>query len=109
MRDLLGHPLEFFKGKQLWELGFLEDKSLAQRAFVELEKEGYIRYEDLPLKTKLGESISVEFICNVYHVGDQRVVQCNIRDITDRKSLRKNCRRPKQGTSARLHKRRAVM
>ena len=84
--DMLGFPLEYFIGKHLWELGFIKDKSLAQRAFTELKSEGYIRYEDLPLETKQGKAISVEFICNAYLVGDKRIIQCNIRDITDRKS-----------------------
>ena len=29
--------------------------------------------------------MSVEFISNVYLVGNKRIIQCNIRDITDRK------------------------
>ena len=29
--DMLGYPLEYFIGKHLWELGFIKDKSLAQR------------------------------------------------------------------------------
>jgi len=29
--------------------------------------------------------MSVEFISNVYLVGDKRIIQCNIRDITERK------------------------
>ena len=83
--DLLGYPLEYFVGKHLWELGFFEDKSLAQSAFSELQTNGYIRYEDLPLETKDGRSIKVEFVSNMYLVGDKRIIQCNIRDITERK------------------------
>jgi PAS domain S-box-containing protein len=84
--DMLGYPLDYFVGRHLWELGFLKDKSLAQEAFLKLKTEGYIRYDDLPLKTKDGRDISVEFVSNVYLVGDRRTIQCNIRDITDRKS-----------------------
>ncbi len=83
--DLLGYPLDFFIGKHLWELGFFKDKTLAQSAFNTLKMNGYIRYEDLPLETKDGRSIAVEFVSNVYLVGEKRIIQCNIRDITARK------------------------
>jgi PAS domain S-box-containing protein len=83
--DMLGFPLEYFMGRHLWELGFLRDKSFAQDAFIKLKAEGYIRYEDLPLETKSGMAISVEFVSNTYLVGDKRIIQCNIRDMTKRK------------------------
>lgn len=83
--DLLGYPLDYFIGKHLWELGFIKDKSLALNAFKELKTKGYIRYENLPLETDLGKVNNVEFISNVYYVGDKRIIQCNIRDISDRK------------------------
>jgi light-regulated signal transduction histidine kinase (bacteriophytochrome) len=51
---------------------------------VELKDIGYIRYENLPLETSDGRSIHVEFVSNVYLVDDERVIQCNIRDITER-------------------------
>ena len=50
-----------------------------------MQKNGYIRYEDMPLETKQGKRVEVEFVSNSYMVGDQKVIQCNIRDITDRK------------------------
>lgn len=83
--DMLGYPLEYFIGKHLWELGFMRDKSIAQRAFNELKTEGYIRYEDIPLEKFDGQVFNVEFISNVYLVGDKKIIQCNIRDITERK------------------------
>jgi PAS domain S-box-containing protein len=81
---LLGYPIEYFVGRHLWELGFLKDKTFAQTAFTKLKTEGYIRYEDLPLETQQGKKVSVEFVSNVYLVGNKRIIQCNIRDITDR-------------------------
>jgi len=83
--NMLGYPLSDITGKELWEIGFIEDKSLAQKAFNELKKSRYIRYEDLPLKTRDGRHLNVEFVSNVYTVNGLSVIQCNIRDITDRK------------------------
>ncbi len=85
--DMLGYPRDYFVGKHLWELGFIRDKSMAQQAFSELKKKGYIRYEDLPLETKDGQSIDVEFISNSYCVREKKIIQCNIRNITDRKVI----------------------
>jgi light-regulated signal transduction histidine kinase (bacteriophytochrome) len=50
-----------------------------------LQKDGYVRYEDLPLETRDGRHIAVEFVSNVYQAGDHSVIQCNVRDITERK------------------------
>jgi PAS domain S-box-containing protein len=83
--EMLGYPLEYFVGKHLWELGFFKDKALAKNAFTELKTVGYIRYEDLPLETRDGRSIDVEFVSNVYLVSNKKIIQCNIRDIIDRK------------------------
>jgi PAS domain S-box-containing protein len=83
--DMLGYPLEYFVGKHLWELGFITDKSLAQDAYIKLKRDAFIRYEDLPLETRSGKRIDVEFISNMYPVNNHRIIQCNIRDITDRK------------------------
>src|SRR5688572_22017343 len=49
-----------------------------------LQREGYIRYEDIPLETKQGKRVDVEFVSNTYLVDGLNVIQCNIRDITER-------------------------
>jgi two-component system cell cycle sensor histidine kinase/response regulator CckA len=87
--ELLGYSKEDFLGKQLWEIGAFKDIKLAKSAFKILQKENYIRYEDLPLKAKGGRLIDVEFVSNVYDVDHKRVIQCNIRNITERKQAEK--------------------
>jgi diguanylate cyclase (GGDEF)-like protein/PAS domain S-box-containing protein/putative nucleotidyltransferase with HDIG domain len=89
LTDLLGYPKHELLGRKLWEIGLLEDKFTSRKAFHELQDEGYIRYEDLPLATKDGRAIEVEFVSNVYNVDGSKVIQCNIRDITDRKRAEK--------------------
>ena len=44
-----------------------------------------MRYEDLPLKTSSGATIEVEFVSNAYDCEGVRVIQCNVRDISERK------------------------
>lgn len=83
--DMLGYSQEEFIGKKLWEVGAFRDIEASRDAFQALQENKFIRYEDLPLKTKEGRLIQVEFVSNVYLVGDEKVIQCNIRDISDRK------------------------
>jgi PAS domain S-box-containing protein len=83
--ELLGFSREAFLGKKVWELGFLKDLIANQASFAELQRTTYIRYEDKPLETADGRQKDVEFVSNVYHVNRQKVIRCNIRDITERK------------------------
>ena len=83
--EMLGYSHAEFLGKRLWEIGPFKDTADAQAAFVELRSKSYIRYEDLPLETRDGRRMNVEFISSVYWVDQQQVIQCNIRDITARK------------------------
>lgn len=83
--DMLGYSREQFLGNKLWEIGPFKDARASQEAFRDLQRNGYVRYEDLPLETSAGKSINVEFVSNIYQVNGSKVVQCNIRDITKRK------------------------
>jgi len=85
MTELLGYSRDEFLGKELWEIGLFSDKDASQQAFRELQATGYLRYEDLPLQSRAGKVRQVEFVSNVYEEDGHQVIQCNIRDITDRK------------------------
>ena len=85
MTELLGYSRDEFLGKELWEIGLFGDKEASQQAFRELQVKGYLRYEDLPLQSTGGKVRQVEFVSNVYEEDSHQVIQCNIRDITDRK------------------------
>src|ERR1044071_4898276 len=87
MTELLGYPHEELLGKELWEIGLLKDEEASQEAFRELREKHYIRYEDLPLQNAAGERREVEFVSNLYKEDAFDVIQCNIRDITDRKRV----------------------
>jgi len=85
LEDMLGYSHTELIGKALWEIGPVKDISASQDAMRHLQKKKYIRYENLPLETKAGQHIQVEFVSNVYLVDGSRVIQCNVRDITARK------------------------
>jgi PAS domain S-box-containing protein len=82
---MLGYSREEFVEKKLWEVGAFKDIKASKDAFQALQKNEYIRYKDLPLRAKGGKLIPVEFVSNVYLEGDGKVIQCNIRDISERK------------------------
>ena len=91
LTDLLGFARAHVVGKTLWELGFLQDVAANQAEFAELCREQYVRYEDLPLQTADGRRLDVEFVSNVYQVDHRRVIQCNIRDNTERRRAEREC------------------
>jgi PAS domain S-box-containing protein len=62
---MLGYTREEFVEKRLWEVGAFKDIEASQKAFEALQKNEYIRYEDLPLRAKNGNLIDVEFVSNV--------------------------------------------
>ncbi len=82
---LLNYTHEEFLGKKLWEVGPFKDIAQSKDMFMEIQTKGYVRYDDLPLTTKSGVKIDVEFVSNSYDVEGIKVIQCNIRDISARK------------------------
>ncbi len=87
--EMLGYPRDVFIGKKLWEIGPVKDTQISKDAFLELQTKKYIRYENMPLQTKSGKIVDVEFVSNVYGVDGLRVIQCNIRNITARRNIEK--------------------
>jgi PAS domain S-box-containing protein len=87
MSELLGYPHDELLGKELWEIGLLKDEAASRAAFRQLQLNTFIRYENLPLQNKEGQHHEVEFVSNVYAEDGQNVIQCNIRDITERKRM----------------------
>jgi PAS domain S-box-containing protein len=95
---MLGYSQKDFLGKKLWEIGPFSDIAASRLRFTELQTKGYVRYEHLPLETKDGRLIDVEFVSNVYLVKNSKIIQCNVRDIT----LRKKAEEELQKANARL-------
>ena len=90
--ELLAYTKDEVLGKKLWMIGLFSDLAENEEAFVKLQETKYIRYDDLPLQTRDGRVIDVEFVSNVYEVNNSKVIQCNIRDITERKQAKEALR-----------------
>jgi PAS domain S-box-containing protein len=91
--QLLGYSAQECVGKKLWDIGFFENEASSRKLFNDLQTKGYVRYENVPLKTKDGRAAQVEFVSNLYAVAGKSVIQCNIRDISERRRAEEGLRR----------------
>jgi len=105
MTELLGYSRLELVGKELWEIGLLKDEEASRQTFRELRNKYFVRYEDLPLKSKSGQSREVEFVSNLYEENGKAVIQCNIRDITERKQAEAKTKRLQEELEKRVSER----
>jgi len=91
--EMLGYSHQAFLGKAIWDIGSFKDIIANKDNFLELQQKEYIKYEGLPLETSSGQIINVEFVSYLYMVDNQKVIQCNIRDITERKQAEEEIRK----------------
>jgi PAS domain S-box-containing protein len=85
LMELLGCTENKFLDKKIWEIDFFKDAVPNIEKFNVLQLNEYIGFENLTIETANGKNIHVEFLSSVYLVHNKKVIQCNIRDITDRK------------------------
>jgi PAS domain S-box-containing protein len=85
LAQLLGYARADFIDKHLWDFGPFKDVVASKDAFETLQATDYVAYEDLPLERSDGARVDVGFVSNAYLVDGKRFIQCNIRDITQRK------------------------
>jgi len=86
MTKLLDYDRNQLVGKELFEIGLLKDAVASREMFQKLKRKRQIRYDDLPLKSLRGRPQQVEVVANLYQEDEHAVIQCNIRDITARKT-----------------------
>ncbi|MBL8897486.1 MAG: response regulator [Planctomycetes bacterium] len=104
LTNLLDFPAEHFVGKQLWEIGVLRDSEANQTAVKLLRERGTLRCEELQIAGRDGTLHPVEMIANAYFEGDQAVIQCNLRDIAERRRLEQRLREQAAELSALYHR-----
>jgi diguanylate cyclase (GGDEF)-like protein/PAS domain S-box-containing protein len=100
LEELLNYSHGELLGKTLWDIGPFQDIVASQDAFRQLQNKQYVRYENLPLEAREGQRKNVEFVSNVYLVDGKRVIQCNIRDITERRQAEESVQKANEELSA---------
>jgi PAS domain S-box-containing protein len=85
MTALLGYTPNQLIGMELYEIGFFADAQASQDMFQILKAARQVRYENLPLQNQDGNVREVEVVANLYDEDGRPVIQCNVRDITERK------------------------
>lgn len=83
--EMLGYSKKRFLTKNIWDISAFKNIDYSKKLYKELQEKEYVRYEDIPLEASDGSLIDVEFVSNVYLVDNEKVIQCNVRDITNRK------------------------
>ena len=78
---LLGYSSEDLIGSHLKDVGFPEDIDTPQEILQALNKDGIYYYRDALLKNKDKQDVDAD----IYMVDKAVLVQCNIRDITEKK------------------------
>lgn len=92
IEDLLGYPSGEMVGKTISEINPLHPLIESNCLFGELKNSDNVRYEEFALVSKTGVLHNVEFVSNIYQVDQTKVIQCNVRDISDRVAAEKALR-----------------
>jgi len=79
--ELLGYSGEELIGKGLKDLSLLKHLVNVEDIIQRLDEGGFIYYDDVLIETKRGQSVDAE----IYFINRAKVIQCNIRNITERK------------------------
>jgi PAS domain S-box-containing protein len=87
--ELLGYTCEQLRGRDLWRSGILQSQEISQTAWLEALEQPSSRYDALPLQTRDGQIRYVEFVSNRYRANGHEVIQCSLRDVSERKELDK--------------------
>ncbi|MGD0878866.1 MAG: PAS domain S-box protein [Anaerolineales bacterium] len=78
---MLGYSKRSLRKKNLWELGILKDEGQFRQIYLDLEKMGVVDLLAKAIPTRGGGN----FPADVYLMDRAAVIQCNIRDISERK------------------------
>ena len=82
---MLGYAKDKLIEKAILEVGFFKNIIHNKDKFLKLQQTKFVQYEDLPLETGDERKINIEFISKVFSVENNKVIQCFIREISDKK------------------------
>ena len=83
IKEMLGYRQDELIGKGLMDIGFPRDIGTIQEILQTLETDGIFHYKDALVQTNTGPLIDTD----IYMVDKTRLIQCNVRNITERKQM----------------------
>jgi len=92
MLGILGVASQEVVGKELWEIGLLADEKSSHGYFRQLQQDGSVKAGAVPLQTKTGKAVVLEMVSKLYEEAGDKVIQCQIRDITDHRRMEEKLR-----------------
>lgn len=72
-------------GNKIWDIGLNKEQGTLEEAFEAIENDGYIHCEDIFIQPFPEIQIDLELTCNTYSIDSKKLIQCNLRDITERR------------------------
>ena len=91
---MAGYTRDELLGRKLWQIDPFRETDAIQVIFKELQNQDHIYYDDLPLDTKKGSRIPVEIVGSAHPIGDRKILQYTVRDISRRKSIEEELWKP---------------
>ncbi|CAJ4807176.1 diguanylate cyclase domain protein [Burkholderia pseudomallei] len=85
LMDLLGYSRHHFMGRVFWELPPFDAIPNGQALCDAMHTSEHVRRKCASIRRADAATLDVEFWATVYVVANRRVVQCHLRDITERK------------------------
>jgi PAS domain S-box-containing protein len=94
--ELLGYSNEEFLGKKVWELAALKELEKNKTELIGLQNKGRLRHNDVSVYTKDGWRLNIEYVAWAYCIGQQKTIQFNILDVTERKRIQEALKESQQ-------------
>lgn len=100
IKNLLNYAAEEIIGKELFEIGIFRDRKQVAAVFKELSENGYFHTADVSVTTKNGAQKYLEITGNVFTEDGNKLIKCNIHDITQRKKTEQELRETEENYRA---------
>lgn len=80
---------EDLMGRHYNEVSFLAASGIIDKIFRELKDKAYVLYDDVSIQNSKAKAMDAEVRASTYFVEKRKIIQLNIRDITERKKIDK--------------------
>lgn len=82
-----GYSDDFFVGRKIWDLGLFPEMNASRIEIFLLKDSQHLSFDDAGFFSLSGAYRNAEIVVSAYYVKDQKMLQVNIRDTTDRKQI----------------------